>query len=310
MQQKNILKSLTKKHRSENRYTLPNYFQLKTFKKLAEERNVKQTPYPLGCNTFFFFYSENTKKWREELQQKAGKKFYEKNGLNKTIRDHEKAYQEFNSYFESLEDFLLKLEKSETAVITENILTEVLQEELEKNNYFNHKPFELLKYINPPSIKATDDKIKASKLIDEKEIGKRYGWLDAKTLLRKGELEAGKRIKKMLEETDIQMLIKNKKRNEEFIKNYEASKEIKIFAENARKLNYLSCSAHKYVLSGRAKAKKLLIKKAPKKGINPEDFLYLLPWEFDNPNKNKIKRRRNKEHIILLNEKEEINEYE
>lgn len=307
MQQKSILKLLTKQEKSPAKYTLIQYFHLTSFKKISKEFKIKQNPYPLGVNANFFFKSKNTEKWWEELQKKAGEKFYKKNGLKKVITEHEKVYNQFNTYSKTLNVFIKKMKKAEEASLIEGMLTKVLEIELEKNNYFNQPPFELLKFINPPVTKATEDKIKASKLKSSKQIGEKYGWLEAKTLLSKGSTEAGKLIQEKLKQENIQKLKENIKANKGFIKEYEKSitKKLRIFSENARELNYLTLSAHKYIIMGRFKNKKLLYNK----GINAEDFLYLLPWEFKKQDKEKVKQRKNKKHILLINSKEELEEF-
>ncbi len=314
MLRKEFLESLTPKHRSTGKYTLPNYYQLKAFKKLGSYYNVEQEAYSLGCDTNHFYYSNNTEAFISELFEKTKPFFYKPKGLGGFVRMNQEYLEEFLKPPGSLKKFLTRLEKVETAVMMENILTEVLERELEEKNFFKEDPGKILKLINPSSTLATEEKLKAKKemnFLNDYELGKKYGWLQAKEFLRKDERETGAMIRKMLKELNEEQIINNIEKNKEFIEEANVSEELMIFSENARMLNYLSCSAHKYIIIGRKRVRPFLDYFSEELGIASEETLYCLPWELEEKkiDKKKIEERKKLSHVIMLNEKEDLLEF-
>ncbi len=277
-----------------------NYFILTSFKALEKKFNFKNSFFPSAVSPDYFFFSENSYSFFNEFKEEVVlKKAYRKNGFKKLIDESVNAFKSFDRDYEEYADFLKALEQKEIALSVLHLIDRGVME-IDK-----FVPFiDFLKLTTPAISLNNEEKLRLYEEVEELsdyELGVNYGWLFYDELKVRGYEKTGAVIRKKAKEIDVQRIVENKKRNEEFIENYHyPSVKARNLVDNFRLVRYWDCGYYKFIFNGIYKGAKARIREEKKLGLESRDLFYLMGYE--EVNKKKIDQRKKAKSYFIFNE--------
>jgi len=275
--------------------TLQNYLILKSYLKLGREFGLRGSPCPIAIDSKYLYYSKNTLKFLCSFNWIILTKAFRKNGLNAVFLKCKKELDSFDKEFKTYAAFLSGFENEQHAVNKINLIDDAMS----KIKLGIPQP-DYLRLITPSISSYTLEKvrIKRSLNLSDYELGFRFGWMNYEYLKKNGYEKAGAFIRKEFRNFDISQAMKNKRKNDRFIKNYPyLNQKTKRFLSNMRKLRDLDCTYYKQDMGGRFKSKAIRAKEAEKYGMGAIDVMWFMPTE--HKSKGKIPLREKLKYMLV-----------